>query len=133
MNSKVTSEYLQAAREFRTKFGLPNSPPNKNSLALQRRLIVEEFNELMEALAAVELDLSQPHNRADAFKELVDLVYVCFQMAAAFNWDIDTAHSIVHSSNLSKLGPDGKPIRREDGKILKGPSYFQPSLLHLVL
>jgi len=34
----------------------------------------------------------------------------------------------VHRSNMSKLGEDGKPIYREDGKILKGPDYFHPNL-----
>jgi predicted HAD superfamily Cof-like phosphohydrolase len=34
----------------------------------------------------------------------------------------------IHRSNMSKLGEDGKPIRREDGKVLKGPSYFRPDL-----
>lgn len=38
----------------------------------------------------------------------------------------------VHASNMSKLGDDGKPIRREDGKILKGPNYREPDLTDLV-
>jgi len=38
----------------------------------------------------------------------------------------------VHVSNMSKLGPDGKPIRREDGKVLKGPNYQPPTLTDLV-
>jgi predicted HAD superfamily Cof-like phosphohydrolase len=33
---------------------------------------------------------------------------------------------IVHESNMSKLGADGQPVRREDGKILKGPNYWKP-------
>jgi predicted HAD superfamily Cof-like phosphohydrolase len=53
-------------------------------------------------------------------------------MAACFGWDLQVAHNRVHESNMSKLGEDGKPIRREDGKILKGPNYFEPSLIDLV-
>jgi predicted HAD superfamily Cof-like phosphohydrolase len=34
----------------------------------------------------------------------------------------------IHRSNMSKLGPDGKPLRREDGKTLKGPNYFKPDI-----
>jgi predicted HAD superfamily Cof-like phosphohydrolase len=34
----------------------------------------------------------------------------------------------IQRSNMSKLGEDGKPIYREDGKILKGPNYFKPNL-----
>lgn len=42
------------------------------------------------------------------------------------------AFNRVHASNMSKLGDDGKPIRREDGKILKGPNYKAPDLTDLV-
>jgi predicted HAD superfamily Cof-like phosphohydrolase len=134
MNTSFKSNYLAAAEEFRRKFQLPTSTPlQSGSLNLQRTLIVEEYNELMEALAKVEVDPSQPDPKAEALKELVDLVYVCFQMAAAFGWDIDLAHTIVHESNLSKLGPDNKPIRREDGKIMKGPYYFKPNLIRFVV
>lgn len=38
----------------------------------------------------------------------------------------------VHASNMSKVGDDGRPIRREDGKILKGPNYKPPVLDDLV-
>ena len=34
----------------------------------------------------------------------------------------------IQRSNMSKLGPDGKPIYREDGKVLKGPNYFKPDI-----
>ncbi len=66
-----------------------------------------------------------------ALKELADLVYVCFQYAANMEWDLDEALSRVHRSNLSKL-VDGKPLRREDGKVLKGPHYKPPTLNDLV-
>jgi predicted HAD superfamily Cof-like phosphohydrolase len=46
-------------------------------------------------------------------------------------WDLDEALRRVHHSNLSKL-VDGKPLRREDGKVLKGPNYCPPDLLDLV-
>ena len=42
------------------------------------------------------------------------------------------AFQLVHQSNMSKLGPDGKPIFREDGKVLKGPNYRAPDLSGLV-
>ena len=53
-------------------------------------------------------------------------------MAAAFGWDLQTAYNRIHGSNLSKLGDDGEPIYREDGKILKGPNYYEPNLIDLV-
>lgn len=45
---------------------------------------------------------------------------------------IAEAFTRVHASNMSKLGPDGKPIKREDGKIMKGPNYREPDLSDLV-
>jgi predicted HAD superfamily Cof-like phosphohydrolase len=47
-------------------------------------------------------------------------------------WDIEQALRRVHASNMSKLGEDGKPIYREDGKVLKGPNYQPPDLSDLV-
>ena len=47
-------------------------------------------------------------------------------------WDLDEALDRVHESNMTKLGEDGKPIRREDGKVLKGPNYKAPDLTDLV-
>jgi len=60
-------------------------------------------------------------------KELADLVYVCYQYAES----IDEALDRVHKSNMSKLDKDGKPIYREDGKVLKGPDYKPPDLSDL--
>ena len=61
-------------------------------------------------------------------KELADLVYVCYQYAENMGWFLDEALDRVHKSNMSKLGEDGKPIYREDGKVLKGPNYKPPNL-----
>ena len=47
-------------------------------------------------------------------------------------WDLDEALHRVHESNMSKLDEDGKPIYREDGKVLKGPTYAPPQLEDLV-
>ena len=71
-------------------------------------------------------------NSAECLKELADLVYVAYQYAENLGWDLDEALDRVHKSNLSKLGEDGKPIYREDGKVLKGPNYQPPNLTDLV-
>ena len=75
---------------------------------------------------------SNPSYHADCLKELADLVYVCYQFAANMNWDLDEAMHRVHESNMSKLDEYGKPILREDGKVLKGPLYQPPNLEDLV-
>jgi NTP pyrophosphatase (non-canonical NTP hydrolase) len=105
------------AGEFRHAYDVENTPDNKE---MQLKLIVEECSELVYA-----------HNNemhTDVLKELADLVYVCFQYAENLEWDLDEAMRRIHQSNMSKLGEDGKPIRREDGKVLKGPNYKPPYL-----
>jgi predicted HAD superfamily Cof-like phosphohydrolase len=42
--------------------------------------------------------------------------------------DADTLFKEVHDSNMTKLGPDGKPIRNEYGKVMKGPNYVPPNI-----
>ena len=92
----------------------------------QKNLIVEEFKEFLEAEGKLFRESNQIH--ADALKELADLVYVCYQYAENMGWFLDEALDRVHQSNMSKLGEDGKPIYREDGKVLKGPNYEPPNL-----
>jgi predicted HAD superfamily Cof-like phosphohydrolase len=112
---------MKQAAEFRTAYGLTNNITHE---MLQLRLIAEEFEEFRNA-AEFERD-------EDCLKELADLVYVCAQYAANLGWDLDEAIARVHKSNLSKLGSDGKPLRRADGKVLKGPNYQPPDLTDLV-
>jgi predicted HAD superfamily Cof-like phosphohydrolase len=68
----------------------------------------------------------------DELKELADLVYVCYQYAENMEWDLDEALRRVHRSNMSKLGLNGHPILRHDGKVLKGPNYEPPTLTDLI-
>ena len=106
---------------------------NTNSLETrirQRNLITEEFKEFLEADGM--LFRNNPEFPANCLKELADLVYVCYQYAANMGWDLDEAMHRVHESNMSKLGNDGKPIYRDDGKVLKGPDYQPPNLEDLV-
>ena len=95
----------------------------------QKNLIVEEFNEFLEAEGS--LFREHPDAQEETLKELADLVYVCYQYAENMGWFLDEALDRVHKSNMSKLGEDGKPIYREDGKVLKGPNYKLPTLTDL--
>lgn len=125
------SFYETAAHEFRKAYELPLGLTT-SSLKLQQNLIDEEHLEVAHAYLDLLKDITNKRAREHLLKELADLVYVCHQMAACFGWDLQTAYNRVHASNMSKLGEDGKPIRREDGKILKGPNYKEPSLIDLV-
>ena len=96
----------------------------------QKDLIVEEFKEFLEADGF--LFKHGANHQAEALKELADLIYVCYQYAENMGWFLDEALNRVHESNMSKLGEDGKPIYREDGKVLKGPNYKPPDLSDLI-
>jgi len=109
------------AIEFRTGYQVSNSPSNRST---QKCLIDEEYKEFCSAHS------NEPYE--NVLKELADLVYVCYQYAENMEWDLDEAMHRVHRSNMSKLGLDGKPIRRADGKVLKGPNYQPPTLNDLV-
>lgn len=100
-------------------------------LNTQLGLVAEEFHEFLEAYTRTIEQIQNKRSRIDALKELADLVYVCFQFAAAAGWELDEALDRVHKSNLSKL-VDGKPLKREDGKVLKGPNYEPPYLDDLI-
>ena len=117
------------AKEFRTTYSIGNSK-GRVPRTKQKNLIVEEFREFLEADG--ELWRDNPTITAECLKELADLVYVCYQYAANMDWDLDEALHRVHTSNMSKLDEDGKPIYREDGKVLKGPQYAPPNLEDLV-
>lgn len=92
----------------------------KEAAALRPRLLDEEHSEVQEALVV--------GSRRQIAKELADLVYVAAGTALVYNIDLDQVLEEVHKSNMSKLGPDGKAIKRADGKFLKGPGYRAPRL-----
>ena len=117
------------AKEFRTKYNLQSSR-SKDKRSYQKNLIVEEFKEFLEAEGM--LFRKNDTIESEALKELADLIYVCYQYAENMGWFLDEALDRVHQSNMSKLGEDGKPIYREDGKVLKGPNYKPPSLTDLI-
>ena len=120
---------LEQAKEFRKKYNIKNSD-NKATRDYQCKLITEEYKEFIEAEEM--LFRTTDKYKEECLKELADLVYVCYQYAVNMGWDLDRALKLVHKSNLSKLDEDGKPILREDGKILKGPNYKKPNLHSLI-
>ena len=116
------------AKEFRSKYNLKNSH-DRSTRDVQKKLIVEEFKEFLEAEGF--LFMHGKNHQEHALKELADLVYVCYQYAENMGWFLDEALDRVHKSNLSKLDEEGNPIYRDDGKVLKGPNYKPPTLVDL--
>jgi len=116
-NFDMVREFMMAfGQEVKTK---PENP-DINTQALRYDLIKEELQELWDAQCQNDLI-----GVADA---LTDLLYVVYGAGHAYGIDLDKCFEEVQRSNMSKLGADGKPIYREDGKVLKGPNFFQPNL-----
>jgi predicted HAD superfamily Cof-like phosphohydrolase len=109
----------ELVKEFHKKFDLPvyNIPLRATSekKELRKRLIEEEKKELFEAMDEEDL--------VHIAKELADLLVVVYGTCAEYGINADKIFEFVHKSNMTKLGADGKPIYREDGKLLKGPKY----------
>ncbi len=91
-----------------------------NTAELRLDLINEEVQEL-----SIAIDNDDIVEIADA---LTDILYVVYGAGHAYGIDLDECFNEVHDSNMSKLGEDGRPIYRADGKVLKGPDYFPPDL-----
>ena len=102
----------------------PDLPPEE-VVDLRLDLINEEVGELCEAVERDDMT-----EIADA---LTDILYVTYGMGAALGIDLDKCFEEVQRSNMSKLGEDGKPMYREDGKVMKGPNYSPPNFLALLL
>ncbi len=108
------------------------SDPDFNLILLRSRLIAEEHSEVQEALANIHIKGNTKENRAHLLKELADLQVVLSGTAVALGLPLWEGFKRVMESNFSKFGDDGKPIYREDGKVLKGPNYKPPFLEDLV-
>ena len=93
--------------------------PNDRIIKLRMDLIKEELLELEEALHKKDLE-----ETADA---LTDILYVTYGAGHAFGIDLDKCFEEVQKSNMSKLDNSGKPIYNDNGKVMKGPSYFKPN------
>lgn len=104
-----------------------NQPMTKDLIDLRAKLINEETLEVIEELYPT-FDQGNEIDKKKLTKELADLMYVTIGTAVTFGLPLKEVFEEVHRSNMSKLGEDGKPVLREDGKILKGPNYKEPDL-----
>ena len=123
----MISNAIDAVKEFNEAFKIKYSKNQKadldeSTIELRYRLMQEENNEYLEA--ARKKDLVEI---ADA---LGDKLYIlCGTILAHGLQDkIVEVFNEIQRSNMSKLSAEGKPVIREDGKILKGPNYFKPNI-----
>lgn len=120
-----TRNSYERVREFHEVFGhpvaeAPNFNVDETREELRMELIREEWKELNDAVLDNDIVAI-----ADA---LGDLEYVINGMALEYGINLPAVVKEIHRSNMTKLGPDGRPIYRADGKILKGEGYEEPDL-----
>ncbi|WKZ67112.1 MAG: nucleoside triphosphate pyrophosphohydrolase family protein [Flavobacteriales bacterium] len=125
------AEAAEHVRAFHDAFGIPNADRPTGGIGdrealLRYKLIREENEEYLDA--ALRGDLVEV---ADA---LGDILYILCGTLLKHGLDhkIDEVFREIQRSNMSKLGADGKPIYREDGKVLKGPGYSKPDIASLL-
>ena len=117
--------------KFHDAFGIknhytPNAVLKSDVFDLRHRLMHEENEEYLEACKKGDLV-----EIADA---LGDMMYILCGtiLSHGLQNKIENIFEEIQRSNMSKLGPDGLPIYREDGKILKGPNYFKPDIKSII-
>ncbi|AXP81862.1 Phosphoribosyl-ATP pyrophosphohydrolase [Mariniflexile rhizosphaerae] len=122
---------IEAVKAFHTAFKIGHRETPKADLGadknkLRFNLMKEENEEYLEA--ANNNDLVEV---ADA---LGDMLYIlCGTIIEhGMQYKIEEVFDEIQRSNMSKLGADGQPIYREDGKVLKGPNYFKPNIASII-
>ena len=125
--------------EFHNKFNhAVDAEWNISLLELRMKLIKEEASEVSTEFASMIVDLERGKSitlqqKTNLLKELCDLQYVLSGACVALGLnEFQVAFNRVHRSNMSKLGKDGKPVYRKDGKVIKGENYKPPVLEDLV-
>ena len=117
---------LKAVRIFHETYGLGVSEEMKADLGalkneLRFNLMKEENEEYLEA--------AQNNDIVEVADALGDMLYILCGtiLEHGLQHKIEEVFDEIQRSNMSKLGEDGKPIYREDGKVMKGPNYFKPN------
>ena len=122
---------LKAVAEFHDAFGIEsaNAPVvslTEQTVLLRHNLMKEENEEYLEA--------AQNKDLVEVADALGDMLYILCGtiLSHGMQHKITEVFNEIQRSNMSKLGSDGKPIYREDGKVLKGPNYFKPNIASIL-
>ena len=123
---------IEAVTKFHESYGLaiehnPKANLPENISELRFNLMKEENEEYLQA--------AQDQDLIEIGDALGDMLYIlCGTIIAhGFQDKIESIFDEIQRSNMSKLGKDGKPIFRKDGKVLKGPNYFKPDLKKILI
>lgn len=123
----IMKKQLAHVEKFHDTFGIPNEQVpkagvEKQLILLRHRLMNEENEEYLEA--------ALNNDNVEVADALGDMLYILCGTILTHGMQhiIEDVFEEIQRSNMSKLGEDGKPIYREDGKVMKGPNYFRPDI-----
>ena len=122
---------INAVRQFHTAFGLGMKEEPTADLGLAKNTL--RFN-LMKEENEEYLEAANNNDLVEVADALGDMLYIlCGTIIEhGMQHKIEEVFDEIQRSNMSKLGEDGKPIYREDGKVLKGPNYFKPNISEIL-
>jgi len=121
--SDVNRSFVNKVKEFMTACGqmvnVVPTIPDEGTRQMRHSILIEEVNELQSATTHI-----------DALDAITDILYVLLGTAHAYGLGdkVEAAFNEVHRSNMTKVMPDGKVLKREDGKIIKPDTYEKPNL-----
>jgi len=118
---------IKAVELFHTSFGLGVSQKPLANLGAAKNLL--RFH-LMDEENREYLEAANAGNLVEVADALGDMLYILCGtiLEHGMQYKIEEVFEEIQRSNMSKLGADGKPIHRQDGKVLKGPNYFKPDI-----
>ena len=117
---------MNAVKDFHDTFGLSyNDSP---TVSLEKKIIELRYN-LMKEENEEYIQAARKNDIIEVADALGDMLYIlCGTIIEHGMSDIiEDVFDEIQKSNMSKLGADGKPIYRDDGKVMKGPNYFKPN------
>lgn len=131
------TQFDSKIRAFNKLYNLPcpatPTIPSRAELAKELNkfydILLEELKEVYDILQAIDGPVGHQCDEdilTDIADWLGDIIVYCASQLAKYGLQSDDVLGIIMASNMSKLGPDGKPIYDERGKVLKGPNYWQP-------
>lgn len=122
---------IEAVKAFHKAFKLDYRETQKADLGLAKNTL--RFN-LMKEENEEYLEAANNNDLAEVADALGDMLYIlCGTIIEhSLQHKIEDVFNEIQRSNMSKLGENGKPIYREDGKVLKGPNYFKPDIASIL-
>jgi predicted HAD superfamily Cof-like phosphohydrolase len=122
-------DMYKSVLDFHIAFGqnvseYPNIPASKEERELRMRLLREEYEEYVDA--------EKDNDLVEIADALADLIYIACGTAVSYGIPLDKVFAEVHRSNMAKL-VDGKPLKREDGKVIKPEGWTPPDIVSVLI